>query len=88
VPGSLEKKAEEDVTFCLKKDATFSPLFSSNEPGTDCQDMVSLARRNYIIHSLRYIYATLFFGLLITPVVYNAGDIFTRLSSCEYLFLK
>jgi hypothetical protein len=35
VPDWLDKKkAEENATFCLKRDANFSPLFLSNEPGT------------------------------------------------------
>jgi hypothetical protein len=32
VPGSLDKKREEDATFCLRKGSIFS-LFLSNEPG-------------------------------------------------------
>jgi hypothetical protein len=38
VPGSLDKKAEENATFCLTKDATFFPLFLSNEPGTGVKE--------------------------------------------------
>jgi hypothetical protein len=35
VPGSLDKKeGEEDATFYLIKDGTFSPPSLSNEPGT------------------------------------------------------
>jgi hypothetical protein len=34
VPGSLEKKAEEDVTFCFIQDGIFRSPFLSNEPGT------------------------------------------------------
>jgi hypothetical protein len=34
VSGSLDKKAEEDATFCFIKDGTFFLLFLSKEPGT------------------------------------------------------
>jgi hypothetical protein len=34
VPGSLDKKKEEDAIFCLMQDSIFLPPIVSNEPGT------------------------------------------------------
>jgi hypothetical protein len=44
VPGSLDKKAEEDATFFCNKRRHLLPLLLSNEPGTG----ISYCKKNLL----------------------------------------
>jgi hypothetical protein len=38
VPGSLQKKGDDDATFCLTKDGILFPRFSLTNPALDVKE--------------------------------------------------